>query len=57
MRSVLEIFWHIILALLGALGFGALIMGAVALACGGAAMGCGWLWRRRRGRGARPPPG
>lgn len=62
MRSVIEIFWHIILALVGALGFGALIVAGAALACGGAAMGCGYAWRgwqRRRGRargrgGARP---
>ena len=53
MRSVIEIFWHIILALVGALGFGALIVAGTALACGGAAMGCGYAWRgwqRRRGR-------
>lgn len=53
MRSVLDVFWHIILALVGALGFAALIVGAAALACGGAAMGCAWGWRswqRRRRR-------
>ena len=53
MRSVIEIFWHIILALIGALGFGALILGAAALACGGAAISCSYVWRgwqRRRAR-------
>lgn len=53
MRSVIEIFWHIILALVGALGFAALIVAGVALACGCGAMGCGYAWRgwqRRRAR-------
>ncbi len=53
MRSVIEIFWHIILALIGALGFGALIVAGTALVCGGAMMGCGYAWRgwlRRRSR-------
>jgi hypothetical protein len=54
MRSVLEIFWHIILALTGALGFGALVVGGIALACGGAAFGCGWAWRGWRARRGRP---
>ena len=53
MRSVLDIFWHIILALLGAVGFGALIVAGAALACGCGVLGGGWClraWRRRRGR-------
>lgn len=50
MRSVIEIFWHIILALLGALGFGALILAGVALACGCGVLGTTWCWRRWRAR-------
>ena len=50
MRSVIEVFWHIILALTGALGFGALVLGALALACSGALLGSGWCWRRWRAR-------
>ena len=50
MQTVLEIFWHIVLALTGALGFAALVLGGVGLFCGGAAFGCAWLWRGRRRR-------
>ncbi len=54
MRSVIEIFWHIVLALVGALGFAALIVAGVALACGCGAMGCGYVWRGWQRRRARP---
>jgi hypothetical protein len=47
-QTVLAIFWHIILALTGALGFAALVVAGAALCCGGAAFGCAWLWRGRR---------
>ena len=60
MRSVLGVFWHIIMALTGALGFAALVVGAGVLACGGTAAGCAWLWRgrqRRRMSGKEPPGG
>jgi hypothetical protein len=55
MQTVLGIFWHIILALTGALGFAALIAAGAALACGGAFFGGSWCWRSWRGR--RGPPG
>ena len=54
MQTVLGIFWHIVLALTGALGFAALIIAGATLAFGCGAMGCGYAWRgwqRRRGRG------
>jgi len=50
MQSVLGIFWHIVMALMGALSFAAMMVGGAALACGGAFFGCAWLWRGRRGR-------
>ena len=53
MRSVIEIFWHIILALLGALGFGAVIVLGVGFLCGCGLLGTTWCWRRWRGRRTR----
>ena len=52
MQTVLEIFWALVLALTGALGFAALVVGGAALVCGSAAFGCAWLWRGRRRRRA-----
>jgi hypothetical protein len=54
MQTVLGIFWHIVLALTGALGFAALVIGAAALFCGGAFMGCACWWRGRGRRGGKP---
>lgn len=54
MQTVLGIFWHIVLALTGALGFAALVVGGAALCCGCGVIGGGWCWRRwRRRRGMR----
>jgi len=52
MQTVLAIFWHVILALVGALGFAALVVAGAALCCGGAAFGCACIWRglKRKGR-------
>ena len=45
MQTVLVIFWQLVMALVGALGFAALVVAGLALCCGGAAIGCAWLWR------------
>lgn len=57
MQTVLEIFWALVIALTGALGFAALVAGGTVLACGGAAFGCAWLWRGRRRRRGLPGKG
>ena len=50
MRSVLEFFWEFIIALTGAVGLAALIVGGVAFGLGCAVAGCGYTWRKRIGR-------
>ena len=60
MRSAIEGFWDIVLALIGAIAFAILVVGLLALAFGCAVFGCtaAWRhWRRRRSRRAPPPPG
>lgn len=54
MKSALELFWEIILAIIGAVAFAGLIAAAVFLAAGCLIFGAGCLflnWRRRRRRG------
>ena len=54
MKSALEIFWEIILAIVGAAAFAGLIAAAAFLAAGCLIFGAGCLllnWRRRRWRG------
>ena len=48
MQTVLALFWHVIMAITGALGF-ALGIAAIMLCCGSAAVGCLWKWRGRKG--------
>lgn len=51
MKSALELFWEIILAIIGAVAFAGLIAAAAFLAAGGLIFGAGCLflnWRRRR---------
>ena len=56
MKSVLEFLSQFLLGLTGAVGFAALIVGGVALACGFGLIGCGYGWRRwRKRRAARRP--
>ena len=57
MKSVLEFLSQFLLGLTGAVGFAALIVGGIALACGCGVISCGYgwrRWRRRRRRGAPP---
>ena len=58
MKSVLEFLSQFLLGLTGAVGFAALIVGGIALACGCGLISCGYGWRRWRGRRrqAAPPP-
>ena len=55
MRSVLEFFWEFIIALTGAVGLAALIVGGVAFGLGCAVFGCGYTWRKWRQRIGRAP--
>ena len=57
MKSVLEFLSQFLLGLTGAVGFAALIVGGVALACGCGVISCGYGWRRwRKRRRVVPPP-
>jgi len=50
LRSVLEFFWQFLLGVTGAVGFAALIVGGLTLACGFGLVTCGYGWRRWRQR-------
>jgi hypothetical protein len=52
LRSVLEFFWQFLLGVTGAVGFAALIVGGMTLACGFGLVSCGYGWRRWRRRRA-----
>jgi hypothetical protein len=58
LKSVLEFLSQFLLGLTGAVGFAALIVGGIALACGCGLISCSYGWRRWRGRRRRtaPPP-
>ncbi|WP_158611047.1 hypothetical protein [Aurantiacibacter spongiae] len=50
MRSIVEFLVHFLLAITGALGTATVIVGSVALLCGGGVLGGGWClraWRRK----------
>ena len=49
-KSVLEFFWQFLLGVTGAVGFAALIVGGMTLACGFGLVSCGYGWRRWRKR-------
>lgn len=50
MRSVLEVFWELVLAITGAVAFSALAVAGAAFAIGCATVGCTWTWRSWRKR-------
>ena len=50
LKSVLQFLSQFLLGLTGAVGFAALIVGGIALACGCGVISCGYGWRRWRKR-------
>ena len=54
MKSVIQFLTQFLLGLTGAVGFAALIVGAISLACGFGLISCGYGWRWWRKR-RRPP--
>jgi hypothetical protein len=50
LKSVLQFLSQFLLGLTGAVGFAALIVGGITLACGFGLISCGYGWRRWRNR-------
>jgi len=49
-RGFIQVFSELVLALTGALAVGTLVVGGIAVGLGCLFCGCGWWWKRRRGR-------
>lgn len=50
MRSILGVFWEIVLAIFGAVAFSTLLVAGATFAAGCAALGCTATWRSWRRR-------